>query len=83
MYSEKGILARGLTHPLVFTGNTTPRVLDRTVDGVVKQNNERGRRTKPDETGLSEEDRGMPEGQSRGLNSMQQFFSKVRATSYR
>eukprot|EP00752_Nemacystus_decipiens_P012922 g11436.t1 len=40
LYSERDILARGLAHPIVFMGGTTPRALDGVVDGVVKQSEE-------------------------------------------
>lgn len=40
LYSERQILARGLAHPIVFMGRTTPRALDGVVDGVVKQSEE-------------------------------------------
>lgn len=89
LYSGKRILARGLAHPLVFTGNTTPRVLDRAVDGIVEQGDQKSKGNKPNETVLLEESRRTTEGQSgaveqsRGLNFMQQFFSKVRATLYK
>ncbi|CAM9671076.1 unnamed protein product [Ascophyllum nodosum] len=68
LYNEKGILARGLTHPLVFTGNTTPRALDRTVDGVVERSNVRGGTAKA-----------KAETTPTGANGMQTFFAKFGA----
>ncbi|CAM9923584.1 unnamed protein product [Sphacelaria rigidula] len=37
LYAEKGVLARGLAHPMVFMGQTTPRALDGTVSGVIRE----------------------------------------------
>lgn len=65
LYSERGILARGLAHPVVFMGQTTPRVLDGAVNGVVKQGEGRGKDVGDDDA---------PGGDT---NGMQTFFTKV------
>lgn len=92
LYSERGILARGLTHPLVFTGQSTPRALDGAVSGIVKQS-EQAESTKaataaaaatPASSSSSASDERERKGKKeeakikgRDQNGMMTFFTKV------
>lgn len=73
LFSEKGILARGLAHPVVFLGQSTPRALDGVVDGVVKQSEQNDRNSQA--TGSS--GGGSGEEGGKDANGMQTFFAKV------
>ncbi|CAM9570420.1 unnamed protein product [Hapterophycus canaliculatus] len=87
LYSERQILARGLAHPIVFMGRTTPRALDGVVDGVVKSSNEQGQTSDSDSdknsnsgkkingAARAEKDGGGADGKNE--NGMQTFMTKV------
>lgn len=74
LYSERQILARGLAHPIVFMGGSTPRALDGVVDGVVKTNEEQSDQQSTVHTGKGAGN----EGDRKGENGMQTFFTKVK-----
>ena len=74
LFSEKRILARGLAHPVVFLGQTTPRALDGVVDGVVKQSEESDRKS---QAAGNSGGGGGGEGGGKDENGMQTFFTKV------
>ncbi|CAM9985695.1 unnamed protein product, partial [Laminaria digitata] len=76
LFSEKGILARGLAHPVVFLGQTTPRALDGVVDGVVKQSEQINRKS---QTAVSSRGAGGGEEGGKDANGMQTFFAKFGA----
>lgn len=69
LFSEKGILARGLAHPIVFMGQATPRALDGAVDGVVKRSE--------DSSKEAEGKNGEKKDEKKDANGMQTFFAKA------
>lgn len=77
LFSEKGILARGLAHPVVFLGQSTPRALDGVVDGVVKQSEHNDRNSNGAVSGGG----GSTEEGRKDANGMQTFFAKVSQSS--
>lgn len=77
LFSEKGILARGLAHPVVFLGQSTPRALDGVVDGVVKQSEQNDRKSHDAVSGGN----GSVEDGGKDANGMQTFFAKVSQSS--
>lgn len=92
LYSERQILARGLAHPIVFMGRTTPRALDGVVDGVVKQSEEQSningdsngnieagsKESSQEATRSGKTGKGEKEGkEEKEENGMQTFFTKV------
>lgn len=87
LFSERQILARGLAHPIVFMGRTTPRALDGVVDGVVKSSEEQSKNDDGEmDSSISNngsknesKDSGAGgQGQEKDENGMQTFFTKVR-----
>ncbi|CBJ48930.1 conserved unknown protein [Ectocarpus siliculosus] len=95
LFSERQILARGLAHPIVFMGRTTPRALDGVVDGVVKSSeeqsmNENGEMNSSNSNNVSKGEikDSAADGQGKGKagetqgkdeNGMQTFFTKFGA----
>lgn len=79
LYSERQILARGLAHPIVFMGGSTPRALDGVVDGVSKQSEEQtgGKQSRGQTQEKGGGDGGDSNGDGKGANGMQTFFTKV------
>ena len=83
LFSEKGILARGLAHPVVFLGQSTPRALDGMVDGVVKQSEQNAIKS-PAAANSSGGGAGVGGSDREGgkdANGMQTFFAKVSQSS--
>ncbi|CAM9128034.1 unnamed protein product [Scytosiphon promiscuus] len=85
LYSERQILARGLAHPIVFMGRTTPRALDGVVDGVVKSSEEQDQAANGDTSSGGKNNRGT-DAEKKGEtaagkeeNGMQTFFTKFGA----
>ncbi|CAM9762041.1 unnamed protein product [Ectocarpus sp. 4 AP-2014] len=93
LFSERQILARGLAHPIVFMGRTTPRALDGVVDGVVKSSeeqtmNENGEMNSSNSNNVSNSEskdsaadgqEKAGEAQGKDENGMQTFFTKFGA----
>ncbi|CAN0422290.1 unnamed protein product [Pylaiella littoralis] len=79
LYSEKQILARGLAHPVVFMGGSTPRALDGAVDGVVKQSNEQSGKESKGHNGDEGRNGDDVKEDEKRENGMQTFFTKFGA----
>ncbi|CAM9623563.1 unnamed protein product [Ectocarpus fasciculatus] len=89
LFSERQILARGLAHPIVFMGRTTPRALDGVVDGVVKSSEEQSKNDNGEvnrKNDGSKSKKGSVDGQGKAgeaqekdENGMQTFFTKFGA----